>query len=151
METAAHCPECGADWSDGQTCTDHFHQMLAWEWEYQLPDVHHLLVLCFHLQHPSRYSPDGLSGAKKLLTEFLEEGVSPREMRERIGSAVDSGTRSYKIKGTPEAHGAYQQPIVWEIVAGDVTRAGVDTFYASVQRWAESVLRSLGESDNLVW
>ncbi len=32
------------------------------------------MVLCYHLQHPSLYSPEGLDEAKRLLIEFLEHG-----------------------------------------------------------------------------
>lgn len=149
MDTPTHCMECGADWSGGQTCTDAFHMMGFWELEYQLYDVHHLMVLCYHLQHPSLYSPDGLEGAKKLLVVFVEEGVSPQAMRKRMSKAADSGRRKYKIKGTPDSFGAYAQPPGWEMVAADVVRAGINNYYASARKWAELTLRTLRESGNL--
>ncbi len=101
------CPECGAVWGDGQSCTDAFHQMLAWEFEHQLLDVHHLLVLCYHLQHPSLYSPEGLAFGKQLLVQFLEDKVTPQAMRRAMRPVVDSGVRDFKITGTPAAHGAH--------------------------------------------
>ena len=94
MTETKQCPECKAQWIDDTTCTDHFHTMLAWEWEHQLYDLHHLLVLCFHLQHPSLYSPETLRGAKTMLVEFLEDGISPQAMRQKISKTVDSGTRN---------------------------------------------------------
>jgi hypothetical protein len=149
MDAPLCCAECGADWSDGQTCTGHFHRMGFWELDHQLYDVHHLMVLCYHLQHPSLYAPDGLAGAKKLLVAFVEEGVTPQAMRQRIRKAVDSGVRGYKIKGTPDSCGAYAQPPEWEMVAADVVRAGISSYYASVRKWAELTLKALRESGNL--
>jgi hypothetical protein len=149
MDTPTRCPACGADWTDGQTCTDHFHLMSAWELDNQLYDVHHLMVLCYHLQHPGLYSPEGLTLAKKLLMEFLEDGIEPQGMRRHIGKTFDSGKRDYRIKGTPDSRGTYEHPVRWEMVAADVTRAGIDHYYASVRRWAESILKSLRETGNL--
>lgn len=149
MGKQSRCAECAAVWVDGQTCTDHFHTMGFWELEYQLYDVHHLMVLCYHLQHPSLYSPEGLEGAKKLLVAFIEEGVSPQAMRKRMSKATDSGRRKYKIKGTSDSYGRYAQPVEWEMVAADVVQAGTDDYYASVRTWAELTLRTLRESGNL--
>ena len=143
------CPECCAELRHGETCEDHFHLMGAWELDHQLYDVHHLMVRCYHLQHPSLYSLEGLAGAKKLFVEFLEQGVSPQEMRQRISKEVDSGVRAYKIKGTPELHGQYAKPIRWTMWASDVTHAGIENFYASVEKWSELILKSLREWGNL--
>jgi hypothetical protein len=123
--------------------------MSAWELDNQLYDVHHLMVLCYHLQHPGLYSPEGLTLAKKLLVEFLEGGIEPQAMRRHIGGIVDSGKRSYRIKGTSGSQGTYANPVRWEMVAADVMRTGIDSYYASVRRWADSVLKSLRESGNL--
>ena len=77
MVAPQRCPECGASWTNGQTCDDYFHQMLFWEVENpgDGAEVHHLMVLCYHLQHPSLYSPAGLSEARRLLAEFVERGL----------------------------------------------------------------------------
>jgi len=143
------CPECGADWSDGQTCTDHFHLMGFWELDYLLYDVHYLMVLCYHLQHPSLYSPQTLEDSKQMLAQFVEQGVTPQQMRKRIAKAVDSGVRTHKIKGTPESHGVYGHPIEWTMRAEDVTNGGMDNYYSNVREWAASMLRSLRESGNM--
>ncbi|HYO48398.1 MAG TPA: DUF5946 family protein, partial [Chloroflexia bacterium] len=94
------CLECGATRHDGDTCTTNFHQMLAWEadnptfWE-----VHHLMVLCYHLQHPSLYSPEGLTWATHVLAEFVEHGVTTQEMRKRNHNTLDSSKRKWKVTG----------------------------------------------------
>ena len=60
MEASQKCPECGAAWKAEESCETYFHQMLFWEAEHPAygAEVHHLLVLCYYLQHPSLYSPD---------------------------------------------------------------------------------------------
>jgi hypothetical protein len=149
MATSTRCPECDADWADGHSCTDYFHLMYAWELDNQLYDVHHLMVLCYQIQHPRLYSPAGLKWAKQLLAAFVEDSVTPQEMRKRISQAADSGTRTHRIKGTPESHGSFPRPIHWKMRACDVIRAGIDNYYASVRQWAAATLKSLRESGNL--
>lgn len=149
MHDETKCPECGAVWGEGPSCAELFHQLLGWEFEHQRMDVHHLLVLCYHLQHPSLYSPEGLAGAKQLLVQFVAEGVSPQMMRREMRQVMDSGKRDFKIAGAPDAHGSYARPVTWTLTVGDVVRGGVESYYANVQAWAESALASLRESGNL--
>ncbi|MDX2163027.1 MAG: DUF5946 family protein [bacterium] len=143
------CAECGAALKNGGACIDHFHLILGWELTEQLYDVHHLAVLSYFLQHPALYSPEGLPSAIGQLVDFVEHGVTPQQMRQRIAAAVDSGTRSYRIAGTPAHHGAYAHVVTWQVRVDDVVRAGVERYYASVQRWAASILDSLRQSGNL--
>lgn len=151
MNSLNRCPECGANWSDGQTCTDHFHQLGYWELEDLAARgrVHHLMVLSYHLQHPSLYSPDGLREAMTLLLDFLECGMTTEQVRRRSHADMDSGTRAFSIKGSPEAHGTYRHPMAWTMRAGDVVAAGVDVYCASVEAWAWSVLDALRSADAL--
>ena len=145
----SHCPECGAAWPSGQTCVDAFHTLGFWEMDGGLLEVHHLMVLCYHLQHPSLYSPEGLAGAMRLLVEFVERGVSPQAVRQRVARALDSGVRRHKIKGTAGSHGAYAHPVTWSTTATDVVAAGIDHYNDTVRAWARSVLQSLQDSGNL--
>jgi hypothetical protein len=65
MKPIQHCPECGAVRHGDTTCQDGFHQMLFWENEDPANGaVHHLMVVSYHIQHPSLYSPEGLENAK---------------------------------------------------------------------------------------
>lgn len=132
------CPDCGADWAE-QKCIDHFHMMGFWELDHQLWDKHHLMVLCYNLQHPHIYSPQALTDAIQLLRDFVENGLTPQEARLRIGSEM----RQYKITGTPDAHGQYTQPIEWTMTCADVIARGIENYYDSVDEWATSVLQSL--------
>ena len=150
MTSAAQCPECSAPWPEGRTCQDDFHQMLAWESaDPRLWEVHHLMVLCYHLQHPSSYSPPGLREAMQLLVQFVAQGISPAETRRRHRRRLGSNTRAWKITGTPDAHGSYDHPVAWPMTAAQVVAGGAGDYCANVRAWAESVLAALKASGNL--
>jgi Family of unknown function (DUF5946) len=115
-------------------------------WEAENPDygiVHHLMVLCYHLQHPSLYSPEGLDEGITLLSDFLERGLTPEQVRKRNRGVLSSSTRTWKITGTPASHGAYEYPITWTMTAANVIEGGMDNYYNSVRTWARSVLEAL--------
>jgi len=144
------CPECGTAQSDGKTCQDDFHEMLGWEAEN--PGrlvVHHLMVLGYHLQHPSLYSPQGRAGAKQLLVDFLERGKSPQQVRKKNKSKVSSTNRTWKITARPDSHGAYLHPIAWTMAAADVVAGGADHYCDNVRAWATSILDAIKLSQNL--
>jgi hypothetical protein len=144
------CPECGSAWTDGTTCEEHFHQMLYCEAEYSdFGIVHHLMVLCYHLQHPSRYSPEGLATGKQLLMGFLVNGLTTEETRRRNRAKLDSGARKFKITARPDLHGFYDHPVAWTMTAADVTAGGANHYVANVNLWARSVYDALVKSDNL--
>lgn len=144
---AHQCPECGAEWQDGKTCQDDFHQMLFWEAENpSYGTVHHLAVLCYHLQHPSLYSPEGLAEGLRLLVEFVERGTSTEDIRKRSKDRVDSGKRDWKIKATDASKGAYANPVRWTMNARDVVLGGSDFYCENVQKWARLTLEALKSS-----
>jgi hypothetical protein len=118
--------------------------MLYWEAEDPaLGAVHHLMVLCYHLQHPGLYSPEGLSLGRQLLTDFVEGGVSPQEVRRHERDRVDSGKRAWMLKGTPERYGSYGRPVRWSVTTADVVAGGVQGYCEHVRRWAQSVQGTL--------
>jgi len=140
MEASQKCPECGTVWTNEQTCEGFFHQMLFWEAEYPVyGEVHHLMVLCYYLQHPSLYSPAGLDEARQLLEEFVDRGASPAAVRQRNRDYVDSGKRVWKITGTPATQGSYPQPMRWTMMAADVVAGGSDKYCDNVRTWARSI------------
>lgn len=150
MTAVARCPQCGAPWAAGRTCQDAFHQMLAWEYEdSRLGEVHHLMVLCYHLQHPSLYSPEGLRDGQQLLVQFVGQGVSPADLRRRNRSRVDSGKRTWKITARPGAEGAYAHTINWPMTATQVVAGGPGDYCDNVRAWAESTLATLKATGNL--
>lgn len=144
METRQSCPECGVMWQEGQACQDHFYQMLAWEQENPSNwAVHHLMVLCYHLQHPSLYSPEGLRGAIGLLDDFVGRGLTPEQVRKRDRAVVNSHERTWKITGTPASHGVYDRPVHWTMTAANVIENGINNYCDSVRAWARSMHESL--------
>jgi hypothetical protein len=150
MDNSQRCPECGAAWTDSTSCADHFDQMAIWEFEDpSLYAVHHLMVLCYHLQHPRLYSPEGLDFGMRLLVDFVEGSLSPMEARRRYGSDFDSGSRKFTVRSTPSSHGAYTHAIEWRMTAGDVVGGGADNYCDNVRAWARLTLEALRASGNL--
>lgn len=150
MAAASTCVECGAPLTGFATCQDDFHELLFWENE--IPGygaVHHLLVLCYHLQHPGLYSPKGLEMGLKLLVDFLENGLTPEEARRRSREQVDSGRRSWRLTSRPGWRAAYLHHVRWSRRAADVVRAGPGEYLANVRDWAASILVDLRASGNL--
>lgn len=144
------CPVCGAVWPGGADCREGFHQMLYWEAERpELGAMHHLMVLCYHLQHPALYSPDGLEEAKRLLIAFVREGASPAVVRRAAARAVDSGRRGHPITARPGAEGRYTHPAAWRITAADVIAGGIGQYATRVETWARAICDTLSESGNL--
>ena len=132
----------------GMSDEDAFHTLLGWEAERpELGVVHHLLVLCFHLQHPSRYSPEALAWAREALVDFLERGVTPRDIRRRDRGKLSSTNRGWRVRGTPGSHGVYERPMHWTMSAQDVVSGGIDRYVESVDAWARSILATLREAE----
>ncbi len=141
------CPECGARRTAEHPCRDHFYQMLFWENEDPTRwAVHHLMVLCYHLQHPSLYSVEGLATARGLLTDFIEHGLSPEEVRKKNSGPVASGARDWTITARPGNQGAYDRPIPWTMTAADVVVAGAEAYVESVSTWARAVHADIHQS-----
>ena len=147
---ANQCPECGADWSEA-TCEENFHQFGYWELAdmENLGIVHHLMVLGYHLQHPSKYSQDGLIHALGLLVNFVEHGKSPQEVRQEIRGEVALGTRKFKITARPDSQGSYAQPVTWTMRANDVVAGGTQHYVENVRAWAQSIYDDLKVTGNL--
>ncbi|MBI1276603.1 MAG: hypothetical protein GC179_00605 [Anaerolineaceae bacterium] len=145
------CPECGVMWQEGETCETDFHQMLFWEHEESSRwEVHHLMVLCYHLQHPSLYSQDGLANGIGLLTAFVRDGIAPSEIRRRTKEKVNSKNRDWKITARPDSKGAYGHPVIWTMRATDVIARGADHYVESIREWAQSAYDSIQAAENLV-
>jgi hypothetical protein len=138
------CPECGGALAPGAACAEYFHQMLFWENERaENGAVHHLAVLCYYLQHPSRYSPDGLVYAQELLVEFVEQGARPQQVRRQRRDQLASGKRSWKVTSRCGSVAAYPHPPHWTLTAADVVAAGIEQYRDSVHAWAAALLRAI--------
>jgi hypothetical protein len=149
MSKLKACLECGTFWETGETCEDHFHQMLYWEAENpSYGQVHHLAVLSYYLQHPSLYSPAGLIAAKQLLTEFLVEKIPPQITRRRMLAKLDDSGRKTKIKGTKDMKGSYKEPILWSVTAKDVVAGGATKYCENVRKWSQTIFETLKATGN---
>jgi hypothetical protein len=150
MESQPVCPHCGAEHTDVATCQDDFYQMLFWESEDPARGVvHHLMVMCYHLQHPHLYSPDGLRHLLGLLVRFVANGASTQEVRRETRGEVDSGTRTWKVTARPGHEGAYAKAPAWTMRAADVVAGGAEAYVENVRVWAQSVYEALRASGNL--
>jgi len=150
VQSQPTCPECGATWKEGISCESNFHQMLFWENEDpHLGVIHHLMVLAYHLQHPSRYSPEGLEYGIHLLVDFVERGVSPQQVQQKNRSAVDSHHRKWTIRARPGSRASYPHPASWSMTAQDVVDAGASHYAEGVQAWARSIITDLRSTGNL--
>ena len=150
MAAAPVCVECGAQLTGFASCQDDFHELLYWENEDpSYGAVHHLLVLCYHLQHPGLYSPQGLEQALQLLVDFLEHGLTPEQARQRSQKKLASGARSWKLTARPGWRAAFPHPVTWSRRTADIVRAGPDQYLTSVRSWAASILDDLRASGNL--
>ena len=138
------CDTCGAHLPDGITCEDDFLQFLYWEFENpELLPAHHLMVLCYHIQHPHLYSEEALKLAHQLLKQFVTTDITPEAMRERMKALVDSSKRQNKIRGTTNNHGRYPYLMPWTTHARDVVLAGPACYVGSIHAWAQSVFKTL--------
>lgn len=124
--------------------------MLYWENENPVNGaVHHLMVLCYHIQHPELYSREGLAEGIRLLTDFVDGGLTTEEIRRRNRARVDSANRSWKIKGKPGNQGSFSGPVRWKMTAADVVAGGEQAYIPSVQRWARLTLAAVRETGDL--
>lgn len=145
------CPACGAPADEKDAwCRLAFEQCLVWDFiNPQAGAVHHLTVLCYHLQHPHYYSRAGLDHAKHLLTQFLIAGKSPESLRQEIRHRVQSDVREFKISATETDKGAYAKPIAWSLTAYDVMGDGIDGYPERVHGWAKSVYDALVDAGEI--
>ena len=138
------CSDCGAVLTNNLPCETYFHQMLSWESEEPANwRVHHLMVLCYHLQHPAMYSPEGMDYSRWLLNQFVEEDQSPEKIRQQIRDQVASNNRNWKIKGTADSHASYDSPIIWKVNAANIIAGGIDNYCENVEKWAKTIHQQL--------
>jgi hypothetical protein len=118
--------------------------MLAWEIEEPKNlQVHHLTVLCYYLQHPALYSPEGLQHGRSLLKKFVVHNEKPQVIRQQAKSTLASDKRTWKIKGTADSHGTYSPPIKWQMTAADIIESGIENYIQNIHRWSRLIYDQL--------
>ena len=133
------CPRCGAYLSSGESCRDRFDLCLALEYENPTTygTVHHLTVACYMLQH-NDYSRSGWLEARQMLAEFIQQGITPADVRKRNHSKLDSRNRKWSVsKGAKLSE---VEAIVWSGTVGDVRLDEPENYCADIKLWATTVL-----------
>jgi hypothetical protein len=143
---AYNCSKCGASFAPHEQCRDLFDLCLAKE--FQDPEafgaVHHLTVLCYMMQH-NEYSSASWLGARKMLAQFIRQGVNPSTMRQQMRDQMDSGKRKQSITRGPKLVAVGS--VKWTRTIANVRLDDAQTYCADVRQWAESVLQD-GETIN---
>ena len=80
--------------------------MTCWEmlgaigaWEYQDPEhmaEHFLTVASYNLQHPAQFTDEALAGLRVAVMDYLDQGISPAELRRRASQAYEGKRRVLK-------------------------------------------------------
>jgi hypothetical protein len=89
------------------------------------------------LQH-NAYARDAWLEARKMLAQFIQEGVTPAEMRQRNRSRLDSAQRTWSV--TKGAKLAEFDTIAWSRTIASVRLEDVESYCADIKLWAISVL-----------
>lgn len=133
------CPQCGAEYPPGEGCRDRFDKCMAREFEEPntFGAVHHLTVTCYMLQH-NTYARDAWLEARKMLAQFIQEDVTPAEMRQRKRSKFDSAQRTWSV--TKGAKLLEFDTIAWSRTIASVRLEDAETYCSDVRLWAVSVL-----------
>jgi hypothetical protein len=146
VSTSRHrCAECGAALSNGVTCLDCFHQLLAFENENPraFGAVHHLTVASFYLQHPRGYTAEALAMWKSLLADAISQGTKPVEFLRRARERFEGATRARD----PQAVAPTGWPTEWPMSVGDVIQPGdapaVDDYISRAMEWARHASEAL--------
>ena len=132
------CPVCGAKLPKDTTCRDLFD--LSQLKEIEQPEyyaVHQLSVLCYMLQH-NIYSRSGWLGARELLFQFVNRGLTPAAARRQNRKKLDSGKRDWSLTKGEKLAGV--EAVKWTFTIADVRLDTAEHYTADVRRWAESVL-----------
>jgi hypothetical protein len=139
METAARCPQCGAAFVPGETCSDRFTatQLKEAENPESYYAVHHLSVPCYMLQH-NAYSRDGWLAVRQLLRQFVHEGLTPEQARRQYRTRWDSGERKWSMTKGKKLAGVDE--IAWTWTIADVRFDTAENYCADVREWARAVL-----------
>lgn len=147
-EMVQKCPLCGAEFQSSEQCRDRFDLCLAMEFENPTTfgAVHHLTVACYMLQH-NAYSRDGWLEVRKMLAQFIQEGVTPAEMRRQKRARLDSGKRTWSV--TKGAKLSEFDSIAWSRTIAGVRLDNPDIYCEDVKEWAKSVLEDTASISSL--
>ncbi len=146
------CSECGASLRGVENCRDYFNQMLVWDFEdfNGAGSVHHLTVLCYHMQHPSLYSRVALTHAKQFLKEVIQNNLSAKELLEKSREFLVTKVNDSSVKGSPGNHGTYSLKILWSMTADKVIADGLGMYQTHVNEWAQSIYNDIKSQEGFI-
>lgn len=99
--------------------------------------VHHLTVACYMIQH-NAYARDGWLEARKMVVQFVHDGVTPAEARKQNRSRFHSGQRKWRVtKGVKLSE---FDTITWTRTIADVRLDDPEVYCADIKLWATHVL-----------
>jgi hypothetical protein len=138
-EMMQKCTQCGAELRSTETCQQRFDLCMALEFENPtaFETVHHLAVACYMLQH-NAYSRNAWLEARSMIVKFMQEGITPAEMRERYQARFDSRHRKWSITKGVKLCGFDE--VIWTRSIVDIRLDNPEVYCADVKLWAASVL-----------
>jgi hypothetical protein len=144
------CAECGAELPGEETCIARFHALLAAEWDHpEAAEVHGLLVLAYHTQHPSLCEKLWLRSAQRqALREIFGKGKPWRRVlawpknRMRRQESVDRVKERYS--GAPPTP-VFGHPLTGEMTVADLPAPGSPDYPSEYPDKVESWARSAAE------
>ncbi len=139
LEMLQKCSQCGAEVPPDGQCCDRFHLCLAYEYENPTTfgAVHHLTVACYMLQH-NAYSRKVWLAAREMVAQFMQQGITPADMRKQNRQRFAGGQRKWSItKGEKLSE---FDTIIWSATIADIRLDSPEIYCADVRHWAISVL-----------
>lgn len=143
------CPECGARWTQAETCEEIFGAFLVHDFtEPGYGEVHALTVAAFMVQH-RRYSDEALRWIAEQIRKVLEDGLTNPGLRQiamvdaRRPQAPGARGRTWKVTRSPNAPALPE--IAWSMTIVDVAARAKDaeSYRAAVRAWAAVTLREM--------
>lgn len=135
------CSECGAVLAEGSTCQWIFDEFLSLEFtNAEYGKVHFLTVTCFMLQH-GRYSDEAFVWARSTLRAYLNEQLTPQQIRQRAAKETDGVTRTWKV--TRRADAPPLPNVAWSMTIADVAQSvqSPEKYCARIEQWARTTLQ----------
>jgi hypothetical protein len=103
-----------------------------------LGSVHHLTILCYVLQHPSRYSSPAVVWGRAALKAAVSQRVPPRELRRQAGRVFGGSAR---VRGVIPATGPHR--VQWTMTIADVYGCEPGEYISLIEAWARSIASQL--------
>ncbi|MBX3081803.1 MAG: hypothetical protein KF716_09225 [Anaerolineae bacterium] len=137
------CPECGARLSGDETCQTIFEMFLSREYvDPAYGAVHFLTVACFMLQH-GRYSDQAVAWMRDLLRDYLDQDLTPAQLRHRASQGTSSQSRQWKVLRAGDAPPLPK--VAWSMTIADVAHqyTDADSYRVLITQWARVTLREI--------